>query len=122
MRISVFANSTVQHIVSITNLCLMAKRLGMTLEIGTDFSAYYRLRAEQNDRSPVYPMFDATCSYVDETNGLWIAGRSDDGALQHTQAICMLDLKGITLREHFRRHKVKYLTPGLVDDIWSVST
>ncbi|MDJ0628813.1 MAG: hypothetical protein QNJ44_11180 [Rhodobacter sp.] len=88
----------------------------MKLTVGTDFTAYRRLRSAQFDQRPLYPMFDIQCSFIDASNSFWIAGTNDAGDLVHTQAILKLNLAGTTLDEHLTVHRQKYLTPGLVGD------
>lgn len=92
------------------------KQAGIDVEIGTDFRRYRRIRRGQIETRPIYPMFDAACSYVDATNGFWIAGFDEEGELVHTQAMRLLPLGQATLAEHLREHAMKYVTPGLVDD------
>lgn len=92
------------------------KDAGIDVEIGTDFLRYRRIRKPQIDKRPIYPMFDIGASYVDASNGFWIVAYNEDGALVHTQAMRLLPMGNATLGEHLRDHKLKYVTPGLVDD------
>ncbi len=87
---------------------------GLRVEVGTDFVAYRNLRDAQNDRSPIYPIFDVSASFIDGSNAFWICAFNDQGELVHTQAIRMLDLSDTTLQEHLANHRHKYLTPGMV--------
>ena len=89
---------------------------GMRVEIGDDFARYRALRTAQFDRSPMYPMFDTACSYVDGKNGFWICGFGENGELLHTQAVRLLDLKGTTLDRHLDDHRHKYITPDTTPD------
>ncbi|MGR3511928.1 MAG: hypothetical protein ACU0GG_04135 [Paracoccaceae bacterium] len=87
------------------------EQMGMRLEIGDDFSKYRRYRMAQSERAPMYPMFDVTRSYIDDTNGVWICGFDDAGTLVHTQAARMLDLTDRSLDRHLSIHRHKYITP-----------
>lgn len=89
---------------------------GIRIEIGDDFSEYRRLRSTLEGRSPLYPMFDVSCSYIDRSNAFWVCGFNQQGELVHTQAIRLLDLSGVSLREHLREHRHKYITPNTTPD------
>ncbi|WP_415400778.1 hypothetical protein [Tateyamaria sp. SN3-11] len=89
---------------------------GIQVVLGDDFMEYRRHRAQQPDRSPLYPMFDVQSSYIDHTNGFWICGFDPDGDLIHTQAVRLVDLKGRALAEHMTLHRHKYITPDSTPD------
>ena len=89
---------------------------GIEVEVGDDFAAYRRLRAGDAGDRPIYPMFDVCASYIDASNGLWIAGRDASGRLVHTQAVRRFDLGTATLGDHLSDHRQKYVTPGSVAD------
>ena len=89
---------------------------GIRVEIGDDFAKYRAYRSQQRDRSPLYPMFDVACSYVDHTNGFWVCGFNGDGELVHTQAVRLLDLSGMSLATHLNKHRLKYITPDTTPD------
>ncbi|WP_298975764.1 hypothetical protein [uncultured Roseobacter sp.] len=103
-------------IVNVANITKELEAAGMRLEIGDDFAAYRRLRNSQTDRSPLYPMFDVACSYVDVSNAFWVCGFNDNNQLIHTQAIRLLDLSGVALGEHINMHRHKYITPNSTPD------
>lgn len=103
-------------IVNVSNILRELEAGGMRLEIGDDFVEYRRLRQTQTDRSPIYPMFDVSCSYVDQSNAFWICGFNDSGELVHTQAMRFLDLSGVSLGQHMRQHRHKYITPNSTPD------
>ena len=86
------------------------------VEIGGDFAKYRSYRSHLRDRTPVYPMFDDTRSFIDHTNGFWICGFDQDGELIHTQAVRLLDLTGISLAVHLQNHRHKYITPDSTPD------
>ncbi len=89
---------------------------GMRIEVGGDFSEYRLYRTSQTDRNPMYPMFDVASSYIDETNGFWICGFNEADELIHTQAVRLLDMKGVSLGQHMNMHRHKYITPGTTPD------
>lgn len=95
-----------------SNMIREIENSGMRLEIGNDFSAYRIHRNTQVDRPGMYPMFDITCSYIDDTNGIWICGFDEnDDEIIHTQAARILDLKNRSLLSHLSIHRHKYMTP-----------
>lgn len=103
-------------IVNVANITKELEAAGMRIEIGDDFAAYRKLRNSQTDRSPLYPMFDVACSYVDVSNAFWVCGFNANDELVHTQAIRLLDLPGVCLGEHLNTHRHKYITPGSTSD------
>lgn len=103
-------------IVNVGNITRELEAAGMRLEIGDDFTVFRRLRNQQDDRSGVYPMFDASASYVDSSNAFWVCGYNAAGELVHTQAIRLLDLSHQSLSEHLRVHRLKYITPNSTPD------
>jgi hypothetical protein len=92
------------------------KNYELTVEVGSDFNRYRALRASFSDERPLYPMFDIGVSFIDASNGLYVAARDPDGALVHTQAMRLFDFGTRTLENHFADHRQKYVTPGLVAD------
>lgn len=102
----------------VSELVSNIEKAGMRLEIDSDFSEYGRLRARQarEGRSAPYPMFDSTSSFVDETNGFWIAGFDKENTLVHTQAVCLFDMGASTLADHLSTHREKYVTPNSSPD------
>ena len=84
---------------------------GLRVEVGEDFAEYRRLRNAQPDRGTLYPMFDVSCSFIDASNGFWLAGFNAQNEMVHTQAIRLLNLSGSTLAQHMSEHRHKYITP-----------
>ncbi|WP_420346207.1 hypothetical protein [Pelagibius sp.] len=111
-----FANSLYESIRYISDIIHVSQARGLTLEVSTDFEEFRRVRSAQPERSTLYPMYDVASSYIDATNGFWIKGLDENGELVHTQAMRLLDLSGISLADHFRLHRHKYMTPGDTDD------
>ncbi|MEP0566066.1 MAG: hypothetical protein ABJC64_16765 [Paracoccaceae bacterium] len=103
-------------ITNVSNLVSELESAGVYLEIGGDFASYRRLRNRQTDRSQLFPMFDVASSYVDATNAFWVCGFDQNNELVHTQAIRMLDLHNMSLAEHLREHRHKYITPDTSPD------
>lgn len=100
----------------VSNVINELRAAGMRVEVGDDFVAYRRLRNSQTDRPPLYPMFDISCSYVDQTNAFWVCGFDEEDQLVHTQAIRLLDMSGLTLGQHMNMHRHKYITPNSTPD------
>jgi len=96
---------------NVSNIMKELETAGMWVEIGSDFTLYRRLRAKQNDRSPIFPMFDVASSYVDGSNAFWVCGFNEHDELVHTQAVRLLDIGKMNLADHLREHRHKYLTP-----------
>lgn len=92
------------------------EEMGLRVEIGDDFSKYSAYRSQQQDRGPIYPMFDAASSYIDHTNGFWVCGFNSSGEVVHTQAVRLLDLSDISLGAHLKTHRHKYITPDTTPD------
>ncbi len=89
---------------------------GIRVEIGDDFAKYRAYRGQNPDRGAIYPMFDVTRSYVDQSNGFWVCGFNPDGEVIHTQAVRLLDLSGVSLAKHLNDHRHKYITPDTTPD------
>ena len=103
-------------ILNVSGIIRELEHAGMRVVIGDDFSEYRIYRNAQGDRPPMYPMFDVSCSYIDDTNGLWICGFNEKDELVHTQAARLLDLTGVSLAQHLNVHRHKYITPYTTPD------
>ena len=101
---------------NVSNIMRELESEGVRLEIGGDFASYRRLRNQQTDRNAIFPMFDVSSSYVDETNAFWVCGFDENQDLVHTQAIRLLELNDVPLSKHLRAHRHKYITPGTTSD------
>ena len=108
--------SLVSAVMNVSGIINELENAGMRIVIGDDFSEYRVYRSVQTNRKPIYPMFDVGCSYIDDTNGFWICGFSEDDTLIHTQAVRLLDLPGISLARHLDTHRHKYITPDSTPD------
>ena len=91
----------VSMVMNVSGIIRELEIAGMRVVIGDDFSEYRVYRSTQNDRTPIYPMFDVASSYIDESNGFWI---------------CLLDLSGVSLGHHLNVHRHKYITPDTTPD------
>jgi hypothetical protein len=103
-------------VMNVSGLINELKEAGMRIELGDDFSEYRIYRNSQKDRSHLYPMFDAASSYIDETNGFWICGFNQADELIHTQAVRLIDISGVSLGQHLKVHRHKYITPNTTPD------
>ena len=110
------ARTLFDMVLNVSSIIGQVEQAGIRLEIGDDFSEYRYLRNSQSDRSPLYPMFDVSCSYVDRSNAFWVCGFNDKDELVHTQAIRLLDLSKISLGQHLNTHRHKYITPNTTPD------
>ena len=68
------------------------ERLGLRVEVGDDFVAYRNYRNQCQGRAKLSPVFDVSCSFIDETNGFWVCAFDDDNCVVHTQAVRLLSL------------------------------
>lgn len=110
------ARSIFRMVRNVSDLVTELEGAGMRIEIGDDFAEYRAYRNTQTDRSPPYPMFDVSQSYIDDTNGFWICGFNENDELIHTQAARLLDLSDIKLGHHLNVHRHKYITPDTTPD------
>ena len=78
------AFSLYRMIMNVANVAKELETAGMRIEIGDDFAAYRLLRNAQQDRAPIYPMFDVASSYVDKSNAFWICGFNEQDELVHS--------------------------------------
>lgn len=102
-----------------------AASFGMTLEVSSDFEHLQKVISSNDDKTPLYPMFDPAASFVSAANGFWVKGTNATGEVVHTQGLRMLDLDDSTLAEHLRAHRFKYVVQGDMtvpdDDLFAVS-
>ena len=101
---------------NLSNIIREVESVGIRLKVGDDFSEYRRLRGGLRDRPRLYPMFDVACSDVDRSNAFWMCGFIEEDEMVHTQAIRLLDLSGVTLRQHLHDHRPMYITPVSTPD------
>lgn len=90
------------------------ERCGVTLTIGSDFTEYRDILAEGRPDHITGAPFDPDVHALDKSNALWIAGRSVDGRLVHTQALRVLDLNGASLGTYLR-HNFRDFPPSGLD-------
>ena len=110
------AASFFSTILTACNILKELEAVGLRVEVNTDFVAYRKMRDDQLNRLPIYPVFDVSSSFIDASNAFWICAFNEQNELVHTQVIRMLDLHDTCLNEHLHEHRHKYLTPGMVKD------
>jgi len=106
---------------NVSSIIQKLESVGLRIEIGSDFVAYRKRRDAQSDRLPIYPVFDSSSSFIDESNAFWVCAFNDRNELVHTQVVRMIDLGETTLQDHLSQHRHKYLTPGMVKNADQVS-
>ena len=94
--------------------------LGVEIKLGSDFTEYNAYRRMDQNRSAVYPMFDPSCTYIDEDNGAWMCGFDENGQIIHTQAAMLHNLKAKSLAHHLNAHRQTYITPDTTPDPYTV--
>ncbi len=89
-----------------------AETFGMKLEVSTDFEHLQWVVSNNDDKTPLYPMFNTSSSFISPANGFWVKGTDDTGEVVHVQGLRLLDLGENTLLEHLREHRYKYVVQG----------
>lgn len=89
-----------------------AEAIGMKLEVSTDFEHLQRVVKSNDDKTPLYPMFDTSASFISPANGFWVKGTDAAGEVVHVQGLRLLDLGESTLAEHLSEHRYKYVFQG----------
>jgi hypothetical protein len=110
------ARNIFDMIMNVSDIISELQDAGMRVEVGDDFSRYRNYRDSCADRGGLFPIFNTTTSFIDETNGFWICGFNDADELVHTQAVRLLDLSGISLGKHLDMHRHKYIVPDTTPD------
>ncbi len=103
-------------IMSVSNILRDLENAGLNVKVSSDFVAYRQMREGQCNRMPLYPVFDVSSSFIDESNAFWVCAFNDQDDLVHTQVIRLMDLADTTLQAHLSEHRHKYLSPGMVCD------
>lgn len=91
----------------------MAKRKGITIEVGDDFAEYAEIIRTSRGEQPIGPPFDSRLHFLKSANGFWITGRDREGQIVHTQAMRKLDLAGQTLAEYLQERYRDFPPAGL---------
>ena len=110
------ARNIFDMIMNVSGVIRELQNVGMRVELGDDFARYNAYRDGCPGRGELGPIFNATTSFIDETNGFWICGFNDENELVHTQAVRLLDLSGISLGKHLDTHRHKYIVPDSTPD------
>ena len=84
---------------------------GLTLEIGSDFSAFQQALKEQPERNALAPRFDPELNDLNENSAFWMLGRNPQGEIVHTQAMRIIDLEGLTLATYMDA-SFRHFTPA----------
>lgn len=87
---------------------------GIKLTVGYDFEEYRELLKEGRPDHILGDPFEPNLHNINATNALWIAGRNANGHLMHTQAMRMIDTKGLRLADHLR-YNFRDFPPSGVD-------
>jgi hypothetical protein len=89
-----------------------AESVGMKLEVSTDFEHLQRVVQNNDDKTPLYPMFDTSASFISPANGFWVKGTDATGEVVHVQCLRLLDLDESNLAQHLSAHRYKYVVQG----------
>ncbi|HHS93794.1 MAG TPA: hypothetical protein ENK63_00410 [Rhodobacterales bacterium] len=73
---------------------------GIILETGTDFRFFKRVIASLPNKNQLGPRFDPDNKTFDPNGAFWIIGRDPDGRVVHTQALCLENLRGMSLARY----------------------
>lgn len=92
----------------------IARKIGIHLDISTDFDALRRVDKTQVPGVNVAASFDNRTSNLTSENAFWIRGRDDNGEIVHTQAVKCLNLKSETLDSFMYREVDGFPPPGTV--------
>lgn len=76
---------------------------GITLTMGTDFAEYSAIVSEERPMQKLGDPFNSEVCELNKNNAFWIIGRSEDGALIHTQAAKKIRLSGRPLSSFLLR-------------------
>ncbi len=87
---------------------LVAAR-GVTLEVGSDFSALEQILKTQPQRNALAPKFDPQISELSEATAFWVLGRDSYGEVVHTQAVQTIDLQGSTLAAYLEKRFCEFV-------------
>jgi hypothetical protein len=76
---------------------------GIDLTFGTDFEEYKEIVADERPMQKLGAPFDPEINELNKNNAFWVIGRSEDGALIHTQASKRIRLSGRPLSSYMMR-------------------
>jgi hypothetical protein len=101
----------------VTRTTQMAKRKGISLEVGDDFQEYARIVKKYRTEQPLGVPWDTRFNFLKGPNSFWIVGRDREGEVVHTQAMRKLDLAGLTLAEYLEERFLDFPPPGITLDM-----
>ena len=110
-------HSTFEGAQFLTQASDIAMKNGISLQVGTCFKDYADLIATQRQHQPVGQPFDDALNDFDAGSGFWIAGRNQDGALIHTQAMRILNLQGRPLSGYLAKGYLDFPPAGVDLDL-----
>ncbi|MEL6452445.1 MAG: hypothetical protein AAFQ19_14405 [Pseudomonadota bacterium] len=76
---------------------------GIRLTIGSDFTEYSEIVAEERPMQKLGAPFDPTIHNLTKDNAFWMIGRNEDGELIHTQAARRINLGNRSLSSYLLR-------------------
>lgn len=85
-------------------------RLGVTLQVGSDFEIFKFFVGDSDRETPLDPIFSPVASDINEVKGIWLLGRNEAGDVVQTQAMRMLDLGAGTFAG-FLENKISDIRP-----------
>lgn len=88
-------------------------RLGITLEIGTDFRKFEAYIREARPDHPIGDPFNPDLHDLTPETACWIVGRDSDGKIIHLHALRLLPLEGQSAGEYFRKNFHGFSPPEL---------
>jgi hypothetical protein len=90
------------------------QQYGVTLEIGYDFEIYRDHLKEARPEHVLGVPYDPKLQRMTENDSLWIIGRNRAGSIVHTQALRMLDMRGLSVGDYFGQ-RFREFPPSGVD-------
>ena len=75
------AASFFSTILTACNILKELEAVGLRVEVNTDFVAYRKMRDDQLNRLPIYPVFDVSSSFIDASNAFWICAFNEQNEL-----------------------------------------
>lgn len=104
---------TYQHYKYLSALEAHINEAGVSITVSTDFEEYRDCRLQQKGRDAIPPMFDPTCSFINDGKAFWIKCTNTTGQIVHSQAIYLIDNDFTNLANHLMRSKLLYAPPEL---------
>lgn len=93
------------------------ERIGIDLQVGSDFEEYRTLLAEGRPDHILGAPFDPLRHDLNSVNAFWVIGRDASGKIMHTQALRLLDLNGVSVGTYLRKAFLEFPPSGLDLDL-----